>query len=196
MIERMLKRKCGSIFGKVETRLLTDGAATQILGGLTWLRKQVTQGDVAIVFFSGHGLQDDVGCLFLLPSDVDTTDLLATAVSEDQLKKALAGMPGRAIVMLDACHAGALPVVTTGRDRRPGPRPRDRRLRRDRDGQLDGPRVITGEQCRRSGLLHAGLVEGLSGKADLNKDGVVYLNELDAYLTDRVKELSKVSNIQ
>jgi hypothetical protein len=35
------------------------------------------------------------------------------------------------------------------------------------------------------------LVEGLSGKADYNKDKVVYLNELDTYVAERVKELTK-----
>ena len=33
--------------------------------------------------------------------------------------------------------------------------------------------------------------EGLSGKADINKDGSVYNHELDQYVSDRVKELSR-----
>jgi hypothetical protein len=35
------------------------------------------------------------------------------------------------------------------------------------------------------------IVEGLSGAADYNKDGSVYLHELDTYVTDRVKGLTK-----
>jgi hypothetical protein len=35
------------------------------------------------------------------------------------------------------------------------------------------------------------LVEGLSGKADYNQDKVVYLNELDTYVAERVKELTR-----
>jgi hypothetical protein len=34
----------------------------------------------------------------------------------------------------------------------------------------------------------------LTGRADQNKDRVVYLNGLDAYVTDRVKELTRVSS--
>ena len=41
------------------------------------------------------------------------------------------------------------------------------------------------------GYFTLALVEGLAGSADYNKDGVVQLNELDLYVTDRVKELSK-----
>ena len=40
------------------------------------------------------------------------------------------------------------------------------------------------------GYFTQALTEGLSGRADYNKDGLVYLTELDAYLVNRVKELS------
>ena len=45
--------------------------------------------------------------------------------------------------------------------------------------------------AHRGGAFTVALTEGLTGKADLNKDGVVYLNELDAYVTDRVKEVDQ-----
>jgi hypothetical protein len=41
------------------------------------------------------------------------------------------------------------------------------------------------------GYFTLALVEGLTGKADFNKDGVIHLNELDLYVTNRVKDLSK-----
>ena len=34
------------------------------------------------------------------------------------------------------------------------------------------------------------VTEGLSGKADANNDGLVYSTELDAYVSQRVKDLS------
>ena len=40
------------------------------------------------------------------------------------------------------------------------------------------------------GYFTQALTEGLSGKADINNDGLVYLTELDAYLVNRVKDLS------
>jgi hypothetical protein len=43
----------------------------------------------------------------------------------------------------------------------------------------------------RHGYFTQALLEGLSGKADLNKDGLVYFNELDPYLCDRVQALAK-----
>jgi uncharacterized caspase-like protein len=41
------------------------------------------------------------------------------------------------------------------------------------------------------GLFTLALIEGLSGKADLHKEGVVRLNGLDSYVDYRVTELSK-----
>jgi hypothetical protein len=43
----------------------------------------------------------------------------------------------------------------------------------------------------RHGFFTQALVEGLSGKAEKTPDGAVYLHKLDAYVTDRVKELAK-----
>ena len=43
------------------------------------------------------------------------------------------------------------------------------------------------------GYFTEALTEGLSGKADLNNDGLVYLRELDAYVVNRVKDLSNDS---
>jgi uncharacterized caspase-like protein len=40
------------------------------------------------------------------------------------------------------------------------------------------------------GYFTEALTEGLSGKADENNDGLVYLTELDAYLVNRVRDLS------
>jgi WD40 repeat protein len=196
-IERHFRENSGPLFRKVEPRLLTDAKATrrEILGGLTWLRQQMTQRDVAVVFFSGHGQRDAEGSLFLLPVDVDTDDLLATAVADDQLKKALAGLPGRVIALLDACHAGAV-----GGDKRKGTGGLTDDLVRDLVTDDYGVIVMASSMGResslesnadRQGYFTLALTEGLAGQADLNKDGVVYLNELDAYVTERVKALTR-----
>ena len=190
-------RKSGPLFRQVEVKRLTDAGATRkdVLAGLTWLRKQMTQRDVGVVFFSGHGMRDAEGSLYLLPVDADPDDLLATAVADDQLKKALAGMPGRVLALLDACHAGA-----AGGDRRKSPRGLTDDLVRDLVTDDYGVIVMassTGREfslesnARRQSTFTLALVEGLSGAADYNKDHVIYLNELDNYVSDRVKELTQ-----
>jgi WD40 repeat protein len=185
-----------ALYRKVEVKLLTDKEATRknILQGLTWLRKQMTQNDVAIISFAGHGDKDADGSFYLLPVDVDKDDLLSSAVPGEQIKRTLAGIPGKFLLLLDACHAGAV-----GSDRRRAAGSLTDDLVRDlatddygvvvlcssmgREFSLESPKVG-------HGYFTLALVEGLSGKADYNKDQLIHLNELDLYVTDRVKELS------
>jgi WD40 repeat protein len=194
-VERTFKEKSKPLFRKIETKLLTDKAATQrgIKQGLTWLRKQMTQRDVAVFFFSGHGGRDSDGRFYLLPVDVDAGDLLSTAVPDDDLKKALAGMPGRVLALLDACHAGAVE-----KDKRKSALTDD--LVRDLVTDDFGVIVMCSAMGRefaqesnehRHGFFTQALVEGLSGKAEKTQDGAIYLHKLDAYVTDRVKELAR-----
>jgi len=61
---------------------LTNQKATQreILKGITWLSKQMTQRDVAVVFLAGHGELSGNGAFYFLPADVDADDIAATGV--------------------------------------------------------------------------------------------------------------------
>jgi WD40 repeat protein len=196
-IERVFREKAGPLFRAVDVKLLTDAKATrtEILNGMTWLRKQMTQRDVGVVFFSGHGQRDSEGSLYLLPVDADPENLLTTAVPDELLKKAMAGMPGKVLALLDACHAGA-----AGGDKRKSPNGLIDDLVRDLVTDDYGVIVMassTGREfslennAERQSNFTLAIVEGLSGAADSNKDGSVYLNELDAYVTDRVKALTK-----
>jgi hypothetical protein len=185
-----------AVYQKVEVKTITDKNATRrnILQGLSWLKKQMTQRDVAIITFAGHGDKDTDGKFYLLPVDVDTEDLLSSAVPSDLFKGALQSIPGKVIVLLDACHSGAVGGDT--RKRSGGNLTDD--LRRDLVTDDYGVVVMcssTGKEVSlesakvEHGFFTLALVEGLSGKA-ANKVGIVYLNELDVYVTNRVKELS------
>lgn len=193
--EGLLRKVCKPLFKRVEVRLLADAKATrrEVLAGLTWLRKEMTQKDVAIVFFSGHGVSDADGSLYLAPVDIDKEDLVGTGVPASELKRLLGAVPGRVVVVLDACHAGAVDG-----ERRKGALTDD--LVRDLVTTDYGVVVMCSSMGKeyseeseqdKQGYFTLALLEGLAGKADNNKDGVVYLTELDDYVTQRVKELTK-----
>ena len=61
--ERAVKAQQGGLYREVETVLLTDKQATKdgILDGLDWIERQTTSKDVAMVFFSGHGINSTGG---------------------------------------------------------------------------------------------------------------------------------------
>ena len=95
-------------YGKVETKLLLDKDATKdgILAGLDWLKKNMTADDTAVVFYAGHGHRDKkTSQFYMLPVDVDVSDLPKTGVTGTALKEKLKAMPGRVLVL-----AGRLPL--------------------------------------------------------------------------------------
>src|SRR5262249_943121 len=148
---------------------------------------------VGVLFFAGHGQKDNDGRFYLLPVDGDPDNLLATGIADDDVKKTLQGMPGRVLALLDACHAGAV-----GGDKRRAPLTDD--LVRDLVTDDYGVGVLASSMGRgfsvesnehRQGYFTLALVEALSGKAGRSPDGAIYLHQLEAYVQDRVKELTK-----
>jgi len=189
-----LKRHSAGVFKKVEIRLIVDKAATgrAIVEGLAWLQSKMTQRDVGIVFFSGHGMRDPKGRFYLVPVDVNPDDPGGTCVSGDLLKKALGNMPGRLVAIFDACHSGAV-----AQDKKPA-------VADDlvRDLVTDDYGVVT--MCSSLGREYSlessevaggfytlSLVEGLSGKADFNRDRFIFIHELEVYSLLRVRQLSR-----
>jgi WD40 repeat protein len=184
----------GRAFRRVEVKLLKDKEATRkhVEQGLDWLAGKATHRDVTVVFFSGHGSRDEKGNLYLITADVDPKDVAGTCLPGDALKRRLAEIPGRVIAMLDACHSGA------AADRPDRPAATDD-LIRELVTEEYGVVVMSSSQGWEyslesptvgQGFFTAGLVEGLSGKADFNRDGLVFLNELDSYAARRARELS------
>jgi uncharacterized caspase-like protein len=193
-----LARGGSGLFRKIEHKLVLDADATQrgILEGLLWLKQQMTQHDIAVLFYSGHGDRDENGAFYLLPVDhVPETPLLLSGVSDDEIKAVLGGTPGRIIVLLDACHAGAL-----GGDTRKSTRSVTDDIVRDLSTDDYGVIVMASAMGREfsiessvfaSGCFTLALTQGLEGAADANEDGYVYFTELDAYVSTKVKELTQ-----
>jgi uncharacterized caspase-like protein len=193
-IVRLFQQQQGKLYGKVECKVIKDRQATrkEIEQGLAWLGAKMTHRDVGLVAFSGHGDRDDKGNFFLVPVDVDLANPAGSCVSGDFLKQRLREMPGRIIAMLDACHSGAA-----------GERPRRAGLADDlvRDLISEDYGIVVMSSSRghevsiesptvQHGYFTLAVVEGLEGKADNNRDGLVYLTEIDNYTFRRVQELS------
>jgi WD40 repeat protein len=198
-IEKTLKEKTKGLFSAVETRLLTDVRATRknILHGLSWLEEVTTSNDVAIVFLSGHGIRDVGGEFYFIPVDVDGNNCTASCISGDLLKKSLANVSGRVVVMLDACHSGASAI--TALKNAASQKAAADGLMRDLVSEDYG--VITmcsslGQEYSMEnpdaghGLFTLSLMEALAGRADFNRDGYVHIHEMDRYALERVRQLS------
>ncbi len=183
------------LFRGVEVKLLLNGQATRasILEGLQWLSSSVKPGDMAVVFYAGHGDCKIEGQFYLVPVDANLRDLSHTAISGEALKKAIGELPCTTMLLLDACYAGSFD----------GKKRKTRGLPAESDAVLRqlvydaGLVVMCGASKEQEaaeedghGFFTQSLVEGLGGKADYNKDGVVELYELQLYVHGRVRELS------
>ena len=94
--------------GGIEVRLLLDAQATRanILDGLQWLAGKARAGDVAVVFYAGHGDSKIEGQFFLVPVDANLRKLGETGISGEALQKAIGELPSTTMLILDACDSG------------------------------------------------------------------------------------------
>jgi uncharacterized caspase-like protein len=181
----------------VEVRLLTDDQATKgnILDGLEWLQRQVTAKDVAVLFFAGHGINDTTGGFYFLPADADIERLKRTGVSQFDITSTVAGIAGKVLVFMDACHSGNL----MGKMKRRGLTVVSSVINELASAE-NGAVVFSSATGRQyalenkewgNGAFTLGVVEGIQGKADYNATGRITINMLDLYISERVKELTR-----
>lgn len=199
-VSKTLQTRSEPLF-HVKCKILPDREATRdgILQGLGWLKGQMKPHDVALLFYAGHGYNDEAGRFYMLSIDMDVDNLDKTTVTGEELKKHLAELPGRVVLMLDACHSGAkgnTSLIGSGKSSSTITDDLVRDLVDDDCGVIVMCAAMGREESRESAELKHGyftlaLMEGLSGKADYDKDGVILLTELDLYVDNRVRELSK-----
>ncbi len=192
----------------METKVITDKPTSKdIKRGLSWLRKAVTQGDLAVVFFSSHGWPQGREEFYLAPYDFHTDEPTVTGFSKVELETELRKLPCKVLVVLDACYSGKVAME----------------LAMAKDGENALQQVVRDFSAVESGLVAIGsstkseqsyekpewghgalavaMLESLTGEtqtgptfekisADSDSDGVLYVDEFATYLANRVKELT------
>jgi WD40 repeat protein len=190
----ILKEQTGKLYREVEVKLLTDEAATKddILDGLDWIRKETTARDVAIIFFSGHGLNDPDGIFYYLPVDANLDKIKRSCVPFTDIKNTVQNLPGKALFFIDSCHSGNVMGGRKGIQDTTA-------ILNELSSAENGVVVFsssTGSQFSlekpewNNGAFTKALVEGFSGKADYRGTGRVTVSMLDLYISERVKELT------
>ena len=189
-------------FPRESVTLLTDKSGNppteaNIIRSLTKIRNSARENDLVLVFFSGHGVEEDERA-YLLPQDADLDALDATAIERDafvrQIDKILAK---KVIVILDACHAGGISRSGKGAGR-------DATLSNQYYDQFEGSRgrafiascgggqMSWEDEEARHGVFTNSLVRGLSGAADnLPENGLVTLSELQRFLESDVSDWAR-----
>ncbi|MFD4553555.1 caspase family protein [Streptomyces sp. NPDC058469] len=149
--------------------------------------------DLTLLYFTGHGLKDDDGRLYLAMTNTRRDSLLFTSLPAEQIDQAMSGCTSRQkVLILDCCYSGAFPAGRLAKA--------DTDVHALERFQGRGRTVLTASDATQysfegnqphgtaaQSVFTRYLVEGLrDGSADLDGDGDITLDELYSYVHDRV----------
>jgi uncharacterized caspase-like protein len=203
IVAQLLAQQESGLYRAVEVQALTDDDASLpgILGGLRWLYQRVGEGDVAVVFFAGHGEDEGIDYYFL-PHDVEirtSADLMASALSKSLLVtqlRAIYNKGAKVLAFIDTCYSGAQGADTGTRAGLPAD---VNKLALELASAENGVVVFTSSTGReeayehpqwKNGAFTEALLEALSGKAATPDRRYVSISDLKRYVPQRVKELT------
>ncbi len=167
----------------------------------TQLKRKAGKDDMVIIFFAGHGatekdsMSPDGDGLekYILPYDAELTNLYASALPMSEISKIFSRIYSeRLIFIADACYSGASGGRTLGIK---GTRSNISDAFMDRISRGKGRVIITASGANevssenddlKHGVFTYYLLEGLRGKADVNKDGIITIDEIYNYVSINV----------
>ncbi|MCI0456477.1 MAG: protein kinase [Gemmataceae bacterium] len=182
--------------------LLTDQQARRddLVSRLSnWLPAQSAGAELALIYFAGHGAVKKIGPRkdgYLLPHDADPNDLVTRGVAMRDVAHWIKAIEAKAVVVcLDCCHAGGLLPRHAGATRSNA---RHLALSPAAFRPLEGQGRILIASCHEGqvsfesaqlghGLFTHHLLEGMTGRADLDGDGKVGVAELFEYVAAAVR---------
>jgi len=145
--------------------------------------------DLLLLYFSGHGIRDENGALYLAVSDTNRKALLPTAVEDEFISKLMKkSRSKKQLIILDCCNSGAFAKGTKGIGDSMGIATA---LKATSSGQVvitasdatqlawEGDKVI-GNVTQNSLFTHF-LIKGLEGEADKTGNGKITVDDLYDY---------------
>ncbi|RDB07100.1 caspase family protein [Runella aurantiaca] len=186
-----LKSQAGGAVPTNHIRFLTNETATKanIMKEMNYIFSFARPQDRVIFYFSGHGATG-----FFCASDIRINGNEAeNALWHDEIKDAFKKCRARTkLCIADACYAGSIKGVDTYKS--------VRQKGLGLEEKSAGIAVImaskynqtSGEDARlQQGFFSYFMIQGLSGKSDVNRDKIVTIKELFSYVWKNVKTYSK-----
>ena len=169
-------------------------APTHAVGlAISELYRDGRRDDLTLLYFTGHGLKDDSGRLYLAMRNTQRDNLRFTGLSAELIDEAMNDSPSRQkVLILDCCYSGAYAAQQFAKadsavhtlEKFQG-RARTVLTASDATQYAFEGSTIHGEATESVFTRH--LVAGLrDGSADLDHDGDITLDELYSYVYERV----------
>lgn len=189
-----MRQQSGRLYSEVIVRTLTDADASRrsVLEHLHWLSENAGPSDIGILFFAGHGLNVKDGQYYFLPHDADHERLAQTGIPEEELRKSLGRMRGKALLFVDTCFGGSA-LSRAGSSELA-------RMANNLSAAENGVVVFASSSGRQlseekdawgNGAFTKAVLSGLAGKADLTQSGRVTFKGLDFYVSEEVHRLTE-----
>jgi len=196
-IVNAFKAQKGKLFREVNSLIINDNSPVKpsrdnITDNLDYV-KRAGHNDVVILFIAGHGMNDDSGEFYFLPSDAviseDGSIKKSKAISWRDIK-AILDIPAKKLIFADTCHSeGVSGKKTRGVDN-------DRFVKELQEANAviftssRGRELSQESEKWKHGAFTYALIDGIKGKADLIKDGKISMKELDAYVSETVPKIT------
>lgn len=190
-LAKVLDDKSIGSFDSVTSLINQD--ETRVRRAISEFLNQKKPDDLVLLYFSGHGILDDRGRLYLAFKDTQVNLLKATSLPSSFLADEMDSCRSkRQILILDCCHSGAFARGTKGEQKAVTEATFEgsgfgRVVLTASDSTqyaLEGDQVI--KQTEFSLFTHF-LLDGLrTGQADINNDGQISLDEWYDYTYNRV----------
>jgi hypothetical protein len=192
-IAQVLKREEICSFNPDQIQLLPNPTLSTLQDAIHQLFAQRQKEDLLLFYFSGHGVRDDRGQLYLaLPETRKENGRLVkhTAIAAQFLHDEMAESKSEhQVLIFDCCFSGAIAQGLTVKD--------DGSIALDQQLGGKGRAILTSSNSIEYSFAPADLplsvythylVEGLAkGTADLDGDGQIAVDELHQYVFDKVK---------
>jgi len=213
-LAQALEGQKGGLYADVQTKIVdfptSDDILSKVIGpptrdnvfkGLYWLKKVMTDNDLAVIFLSGHGYRDysdPKQGFWFLTREAQTDQLPTTAISGVDLLGQISTLSGKKLLFVDACHVGT--DLTANTMALPSEAfPNMDKFVNDFTTAGTGIVVYAASQATelahedqedRHGAFAEALIEAIGDGKGSNPDGRITTDLLHFYIVDRVKYLT------
>lgn len=192
--ERVLKDPEVCAFNSVIT--LINQPSSTVIAAIDEFYDQKKYDDLLVLYFSGHGIKDELGSLYLAFKDTITTRLRRTAIKSADISEVMdQSRSKRQVLILDCCNSGAFPEGAKAQI--------GGTMGLIKAFQGKGRFVLTASNAiqfayeggavigeTQNSLFTHFLVKGLRGEADSNGDGSITVDELYDYAFNEISKIT------
>jgi len=179
-----------------EVKVVVNESSASVIEVIDEFFDQKKPDDLLVLYFSGHGVRDELGALYLAVKNTIRTRLRSTAIKSDYIRDAMdQSRSKRQVLILDCCNSGAFPQGTKAE--------LGGSMGMTKAFQGYGRFVLTASDATQfawegdkvigetdNSLFTHFLVKGLEGEADSDGDGRITVDELYDYTYDQISRVT------